>query len=208
MRYCASFGVLAAVSMGVALASLAGCQSVEQQRVEARDAAGSLRQSLKGMPPRVDATMNALFQATSGDNTNRAVRYADFKSKFKALQSDAKTVRSHAERARNDAAKYFKDWANEAVAADPAKRQQMMAAVEGRQANYDVGLSYLDGGRDSYIALVSDLTDIEKTLDANLGQANSASVEKLVNTAKLHSIDLKDYISVLSDRIDAALSKK
>jgi len=198
----------AALLAGSTLFTLTACQSAEKQREEARDSAATLRSSLKSAPAQIDSTMNALFQATSGDNTNRAVKYDTFRRQFSSLQSDAATVRDHALRARADAAKYFRTWANEAAAADPAKRTSMKDAAEGRVANYDTALSYLDGGRDAYTKLLTDLTDIQRQLDKNLTLANSGEIEKLVNTAKIHSVDLKEYISVLSDRIDKTLATK
>lgn len=208
MRTCAFVCVLAVAAAGSALITLPGCKSNEQERIDARSAAGTLRQAMKSAPAQIDTTMNALYQATSGDNTNRAARYNAFKSQSVILEEDAKFIRQDAQRARADAAKYFKQWAQESVAADPSKAVQMTPVMEGRINNYDTALTYLDGGRDSYQALVTDLNDIKKALDANLGDANSAAIEKKVNAAKLHSVDLKNYIAVLSERIDATLAKK
>ena len=207
MRKYATIGALA-VTACLFGAAPTGCANNDSRGQEVRASAVSLRKTLTTTPAQVDSTMNALFQATSGDNNDRLTRYRDFKTKFSALKEDGKYIGEHAKRARADSAKYFKEWAAEAVAANPSKQTEMSAVMEGRQVNYDTALSYLDGGRDSYKALVADLTDIEKALDANLAVANSAEIEKKVNTAKLHAVDLKSYSAVLSDRIDASLAKK
>ena len=208
MRKYATMSVLALAMASGTLATLSGCANDDQNRMEARDSAASLRKSLATAPAQVDTAMNSLFQATSGDNTNRLARVRDFKAKLVTLREDARYISNHATRARADAAKYFKEWAAEAIAADPSKSVQMTPVMEGRVANYETALSYLDGGRESYKALVADLTDIEKALDANINDANSAAVSRKVSEAKLHSVDLKNYIAVLSDKIEASLAKK
>lgn len=208
MRKFATVGVLVVAAAGLFAGTMSGCATDESRRQEVRSSAASLRKSLATIPAQVDSTMNALFQATSGDNTDRLNRYRDFKTKFSALKEDARYISDHAQRARADSARYFKEWAAEAVAADPSKKAQMTPAMEGRINNYETALSYLDGGRDSYKALIADLTDIETALDNNLAIANSAEIGKKVNSAKLHSVDLKSYSVVLSDRIDSALAKK
>lgn len=208
MRTCVFVSVLVAAVAGSTLSTLSGCASSEPQREDVREAAGTLRQSMKKAPAQIDATMNALYQATSGDNTNRASRYNAFKSQLVILEEDARFIRQDAQKARADAAKYFKQWASESVAADPSKSTQMTPVMEGRVSNYETALTYLDGGRDAYQALLTDLNDIKKALDANLNDANSAAVGKKVQAAKVHSVDLKNYIAVLSDRIDTTLAKK
>jgi hypothetical protein len=208
MRICSTVCALAVVSAGLALATFAGCASHDQDRMDARESAASLRKTLSTTPAQVDSTVNALVQATSGDNTNRLERFRDFKTRFSALKENGRYIGDHAKRARADSAAYFKEWAAESVAADPSKKAKMTPAIEGRMTNYTTALGYLDGGRDAYIALVAELGEIEKTLDADLSLANSAEVGKKVNTAKLHGVDLKSYIAVLSDRIDSALATK
>jgi hypothetical protein len=208
MRTCVNVGVLALMAASVSVATLAGCASPDQSRMEVRDSAASLRKSLATAPAQVDTAMNALYQATSGDTSNRLERVRDFKAKLVTLREDARFIGNHSSRARADAAAYFKQWAAEAVAADPSKKVQMTPVMEGRVSNYETALSYLDGGRDSYKALVADLTEVEKALDANMADAASPAVSKHVHAAKLHSVDLKNYIAVLSDKIDSSLAKK
>lgn len=207
MRICATLGVLAVAAAGLSLVTAAGCASSDQDRMEAREATTSLRKTLETAPAQVDTVMNALFQATSGDTNGRLERVRDFKAKLVTLREDARYIGAHSTRARANAAAYFKEWANEAVAADPSKRVRMTPVMEGRVSNYDTALSYLDGGRDSYKALLADLTEVEKALDANMADAASPAVSKHVHNAKLHSVDLKNYIAVLSDKIDSSLAK-
>ncbi|MFT3685308.1 MAG: hypothetical protein QM783_10350 [Phycisphaerales bacterium] len=208
MRTNNTIWTLALAAAAVSAVSLTGCASSDQQRMDVRESAASLRKTLNTAPAQIDSTMNALYQATSGDDTNRLARYRDFKTKFSAFKENGRYVADHSKQARAHSAEYFKEWAAESVAADPSKKVQMTPVMEGRFNNYETALSYLDGGRDSYNALLADLSDIEKALDADLKQANSAAVEKKVNAAKLHSIDLKNYCAVLTSRIDSSLSTK
>jgi hypothetical protein len=196
------------MSSAALLAPVSGCASTEDKRVEARHTAKTFRESLADRPKQIDATMSSLYEVTSGATTNRGASYREFSEQVAYLQGDAQHVAKHADTARTDADKFFQQWARDAVKAAPDKREQMEGAMAGRTTNYQTALSYLDNGRDRYRALMTDLNDIKRTLDANLSAYSSDAVRGKVGDAQLKAFELKNYIARLSEQIDSTLAMK
>lgn len=204
-----SLALLTAVGCTVAIAPMSGCNSPkEKAREKTMAELGSFQEELTRMPGLLDDTVQRLTRVTSGQNPNRADDFREFNKSLSALRERANLVARESERAQADAGKYFLEWTKEANRASTADRPAIDAAAASKKTNYDIALDYLQSARRDFTSYVDNLTKIQTQLTSSLSEESVMSVQSLVSRAINDSVNTRNMIDRLDDRVNAALSGK
>lgn len=209
MRHTLSLCSVVVIGLGSFGFFSTGCQS-QKDRAGDRLAEQSLtfQKQLDQMPAEIDAAIQRLQAATSGQNPRRADDFREYTKQVEALKARARVVGSEADRAEIDGAKYFTAWAKAAKNAPVADKAAVREAAAVKKENYDAALGYLSKARADFRNLVSDLDAVTNQLKGNLTEQGILDAQPMVGRATSKALDVRNMIDRLDDSINAALANR
>lgn len=193
-------GILA---VGIA-APFTGCAS-RSDRARESSLAGidSFQQRLDGMPNVIDAAVNDMMEATSGQNPNRAADFQAFKRSLANMRDAANHVGAQYEQALGDSSSYFREWNREARNASGADRAAMDAQIASGMATREQALEYFSQARTHFLSLVESMTAIETRLTASLSEQAVLDAQPQIQSALVEATNTRNYIDRLDETLDS-----
>jgi ATP-dependent Clp protease ATP-binding subunit ClpA len=191
--------LIAALIAGSALAGAKEAQrstdSLKATQTEVQDAYNQITATI--------GSLGTLMSAQVGDLTPML---KDFNVQVKQLQADAESARSRAIKMQDMNKEYFAAWAQEiASISDPAIKAQSQARLQESFANYQKVEQGLVQTRDSYIPLISSLTDLQTALTTDLSPAGKAALQPSFAKARGQAVATQGAMQTTKAAIQVAL---
>jgi hypothetical protein len=174
-------------------------KSVQEARVETARTSQQLKATL--------SALNALTQKTKGD---LRPAYNAFSSEVTNTVSAAATTAARVQWMDGAGQQYFKDWQNTITSiANESLRKKSQKRLEAVRASFDKVKTELKGAGAKFKPFLSDLSDIQKTMAADVTAAGVKAVRSTVKSANWNyqSVD-REINSALKemDKMEKSLS--
>ncbi|HYE04126.1 MAG TPA: DUF2959 family protein [Planctomycetota bacterium] len=151
----------------------------------------------------LDATMASLAAMTAEPGKNLRAKYADFSSNLAETREIAAETGAKADRMRTDGDDYFAEWENEAadIANEDIRTMSTDRRIELKARFHEISTSFA-AVKAAYAPVISDLTDIERSLGNDLTPAAITAITPIADKARRNADDLRVETTALSSRID------